>query len=53
MNAQLHVEDSVFPETARGGNGDNGETQAFSNFVLQESNERHNDFEPSTAIIMT
>ncbi len=53
VNAQLHAEDSVFPETARGGNGDNGETQAFSNFVLQESNERHNDFEPSTAIIMT
>jgi somatostatin receptor 2 len=67
VNAQLHVENSIFPKTTRGGsskattrkgksddNGDNGETQAFSNFVLQESNvEHHNDLEPSTAITMT
>ncbi len=65
MNAQLRDENSVFPETTRGDsskattsegksddNEDNDETQAFSHFVLQESNE-HNDISPSTAIKMT
>ena len=64
VNAQLHVENSVFPKSTRGStkttarktknNDENGETQAFSNFVLQESNiEHHNDIDLSTALTMT
>ncbi|CAG2118744.1 unnamed protein product [Medioppia subpectinata] len=74
VNAQLNVENSVFPKSARGstktgggcggaagrkarscgGGTDNGETEAFSNFVLHESNiEHHNDIDMSTAITMT
>lgn len=59
VNAQLHVENSVLPRHTRGSSrgpdrtkrdrmrdtfGENGDTQAFSNFVVQESQEI--DLEP-------
>lgn len=59
VNAQLHVENSVFPKATQGGSskansrkgkdtltGGNGDTQAFSNFIVQDSNvEHHQDME--------
>ncbi|XP_054155240.1 somatostatin receptor type 5-like [Oppia nitens] len=64
VNAQLNVENSVFPKSTRGSTkttarkskniDDNGETQGFSNFVLHESNIEHqNDIDLSTAFTMT
>lgn len=64
MNAQLHVENSVFPKSSRGGPSrttgkksketeECGDTQAFSNFIMQEINIEGPQDNTSSAVTMS
>ncbi|RWS00464.1 Somatostatin receptor type 1-like protein [Dinothrombium tinctorium] len=65
LNAQLHVENSVFPKTTKGSTKSTGlrhkdrsgfevETQAFSNMLIQENlDDNQQDADISTGISMT